>query len=138
MLKRYLSTSVKRISCGDCVFYNNKNGLCKFNKLPALDNRKDDSTCGKEAKNFWKIDRNNKYKGNVSCLLTMGSGFTFMWGLFIQGNLTIATISGISTIVSYIMTDIYYNKYDRDNYIFKEKNVEKKKMLKRKNRITKK
>lgn len=127
MLRRYLSTSVKRISCGNCVFYNNANGLCKFNKLPALDNRINDSICGKEAKQFWELDRTFQHKHNVSFVLTMVSLFTFTWGLFIQGHSVIGMIGGFSTLYNMVMTEVYYYKYISDNYMFEEKKTENKK-----------
>lgn len=119
MLRRYLSTSVKRISCGNCVFYNKINGVCKFNKLPALDNRLNSGVCGKEATQFWELDRTSKYKGDISCLLAIGSLFTFMWAFERSG--LIFTMAGTSAFISCIMADVYYNRYNSDNHIFEEK-----------------
>ena len=119
MLRRYLSTSTKRILCKDCTFFKPSNGICKFNKLNAFDNRMNDKICGRNAKQFWPLDNTYLKRSIICCNLHIGSVTIAIYGIYISSEYVLA-FGALSAFTNYILVNIYNKKFYDANHIDKE------------------
>ena len=119
MLRRYSSTSTKKILCKDCTFFKPSNGICKFNRLDAFDNRMNDKICGRNAKQFWPLDNTYLKRSIICCNLYIGSGAMVLYGIHIS-NGYVLTFGALSAFTNYILFHIYNKKFYDANHIDKE------------------
>lgn len=86
MRTRRLFSTISKINCSSCKFYDNQTTLCRINNLNALSNRAHDTICGNDGKLYCKLDETNliisekyyKYSSLLS-ILSISSSIGIMY-----------------------------------------------------------
>jgi hypothetical protein len=119
MLQKQLSRSTKRIICKDCTFFKPSNGICKFNRLNAFDNRMNDKICGRNARHFWPLDETYLKYSSICAMLSIGSGSMFLYAFEISNGYVLG-FGALSGFINWMLVNIYKKKYFDANHIDEE------------------